>query len=428
MNLNEFVNAITSGKLDSKLGILCDPSDRAILRQRARYLSAAENFSRLHPTCGDIRVFSAPGRIEIGGNHTDHQHGRVLAAAVGTDAIAIVSPSEDGKIHITSEGFPDIVISPDDTDMRSSETGTSAALVRGIAAGFEEEGVAAGGFDAYISSDITAGSGLSSSAAFEVLIAYIIDRCFNEGKSSPFELARKCLRAENVYYGKTSGLMDQTVSAAGGFVSVDFSVPDEPVIDHISFNFADAGYSLCITGTGEDHSAAAKEYSAVAAEMRSIAAALGKEYLADCSEDEFYSRLPELRRSCGDRAVLRAAHFFADSRRAELEAEALSIGDTLEFFRLVNESGNSSCELLQNIYSPGSPEKQGLSVALMMSRRFLGENGAVRVHGGGFGGSVLAFVPNYLTEEYCSEMERIFGTSSCRILNVRHAGAYELEI
>lgn len=428
MNLNEFVNAITSGSLDGKLGMLCGASDRAVLRQRARYLSAAENFSRLHPTCGDIRVFSAPGRIEIGGNHTDHQHGRVLAAAVGTDAIAVVSPAENGKIHITSEGFPDIVIDLGDTDMRSGEVNTSAALVRGIAAGFAEAGVEAGGFDAYISSDIAAGSGLSSSAAFEVLIAYIIDRLFNEGKSSPFELARICRRAENVYYGKASGLMDQTVSASGGFVSVDFSAPDEPSIDRISFDFADAGYSLCITDTGEDHSAAAQEYSAVAAEMKSIAAALGKEYLAECSEEEFYEKLPELRKSCGDRSVLRAAHFFADSRRAELEAEALSVGDTIEFFRLVNESGASSCELLQNIYSCGEPGKQGLSIALMMSRRFLGENGAVRVHGGGFGGSILSFVPNYLAEEHCAEMERIFGAGSCRLLNIRPVGAYELEI
>ncbi|MBR4626146.1 MAG: galactokinase [Ruminococcus sp.] len=427
MNLNEFVNAVTSGAFDDKFEMLYGASDRSVLRHRARYLSAAENFSRIYPQCGEIRVFSAPGRTEIGGNHTDHQHGRVIAAAVDTDAIAIVSLNDENIIRITSSGFPDISIVPGDTAMRPDERNTTAALVRGIAAGFTDIGVEVGGFDAYITSEIAPGSGLASSAAFEVLTAYIIDRCFNAGASSPFELAGIAHAAESSYYGKASGLMDQTVSAVGGFVFIDFGVPEEPAVRKIGFDFSRAGYSLCITNTGEDHAAASEEYSAITAEMKSVAKALGKKHLADCSESEFYEKLPELRKVCGDRAILRAAHFFGDDLRAELEADALSIGDTVEFFNHVNGSGRSSCELLQNIYSCREPERQGVSIALMMSRRFLGENGAVRVHGGGFGGTVQAFVPNYLTEDYTAEMERIFGPGSCRTHVIRPAGAYELE-
>ena len=428
MNQTETISALQQGRFDAVLQQLyaCSPAEVAPYRERL--IGAVKAFGQEFGTDGEISLFSAPGRTELCGNHTDHQGGHVLTGAVDLDIIAVAARRDNGKIRLKSEGFLMDSVELSDLRPQVDEEGTSAALLRGIAAKFDEMGYPVGGFDAYISSDIAAGSGLSSSAAFEVLIAYIIDRLFNEGKSSPFELARICRRAENVYYGKASGLMDQTVSASGGFVSVDFSAPDEPSIDRISFDFADAGYSLCITDTGEDHSAAAQEYSAVAAEMKSIAAALGKEYLAECSEEEFYEKLPELRKSCGDRSVLRAAHFFADSRRAELEAEALSVGDTIEFFRLVNESGASSCELLQNIYSCGEPGKQGLSIALMMSRRFLGENGAVRVHGGGFGGSILSFVPNYLAEEHCAEMERIFGAGSCRLLNIRPVGAYELEI
>ena len=428
MNLNEFVNRISSGALDEEFKTLYGPSDRNLLRNKARYLSAAENFSRLYPECGEIRVFSAPGRAEIGGNHTDHQNGCVLAAAIDLDIIAIAALNDEDVIRVKSEGCDTDEIKLDELGAVADEAGTSAALIRGIAAGFAENGTELSGLNIYTSSDVVKGGGLSSSAAFEVLTATIIDSFFNEVRSDPITIARIGQTAERSYFCKECGLMDQIVSAVGGFVYIDLHDPAEPEITAVPFDFARAGYSLCITDTRDSHIGLTKDYEDIVAEMRSVAEALGAEVLGECSEDEFYEKLPELREKCGDRAVLRAAHFFDDDRRAGLEAEALKTGDTEEFFRLVNESGHSSAELLQNTYSLSTPEKQGIGTAIMLSRRFLGENGAVRVHGGGFAGTVQAFVPTYLAEEYRREMERVFGEKSCRVLSIRTAGACEITI
>ncbi|MDO4863493.1 MAG: galactokinase family protein [Ruminococcus sp.] len=428
MTIQELCGALSSGRLDERFRELYGSGEREYLRQRARYLSAAEHFSRLYPECGDVRVFSAPGRTEIGGNHTDHQHGCVLAAAVDLDVIALVDFTEDGFIRINSEGHKPNEVDLSDLSPRESERGTSNAIIRGIAAGFAEKGVEIGGFAAYTTSDVLSGSGLSSSAAFENLIGTIIDLRYNGGRAGAVETAKIGQFAETVYFGKASGLMDQTVSAVGGFVAIDFADPTAPAITPVRFDFTGAGHSLCITDTKGSHADLIGEYAAVPEEMKSVAACFGAEVLRDVDEDEFYARLPELRETCSDRAILRAAHFFAESQRAVLEAEALAGGDLEEFFRLVNESGTSSAELLQNLAPAGAVGRQEIPLAIMLSKRVLGGCGAVRVHGGGFAGTIQAFVPTYLAETYAAEMDRVFGQGSCRILTVRPVGGTEITV
>ncbi|WP_295094870.1 galactokinase, partial [Ruminococcus sp.] len=291
-----------------------------------------------------------------------------------------------------------------------------------------EMGVDIGGFDAYFTSEVLSGSGLSSSAAFEVIIATIIDHGYNDGRSDAARIAKIGQYAENVYFGKASGLMDQMVCAAGGFVAVDFADPDKPVIDSVDFDFEKAGYSVCVTDTKGSHAELTADYSAISAEMRHVAEALGCEYLRDADEEEFYAKLPELRSICTDRELLRAAHFFAENARAVEEARALMEGDTEYFFELVNQSGTSSAELLQNLYPSAEPQSQPITLAIMLSKRFLNGSGAVRVHGGGFAGTIQAFVPNYLTNDYVKEMERVFGEGSCYVLSIRPVGGYEFKI
>ena len=427
MNLSEFINGISAGKYDEQFRMLYGSSEKAILRARARYLSAAESFSGLYPESGDIRVFTASGRTEIGGNHTDHQHGCVLAAAVSLDIIAVVSFSGRDVIRVKSEDYDAVEVKLGSLKAKKTEKGTSAALIRGIAAGFKDKGMSIGGFDAYMTSDVLSGSGLSSSAAFEVLAGTIINEGFNGGSAEAEDIARIGQFAENVYFGKASGLMDQMVSAVGGSVAVDFADPENPVIRRVDFDFERCGYLVCITDTKGSHADLSDEYSAVAAEMKHVAEELGCKYLREADEDEFYKKLPELRKVCSDRELLRAAHFFAENKRAADEAEALSDGDTEWFFELVNESGASSAELLQNLYPCADPKNQPIPLAIMLSRRFLGGNGAVRVHGGGFAGTIQAFVPSYLASDYVAEMERIFGAGSCYVLTVRPVGGYELK-
>ena len=428
MNISELINAVSSGAIDDRLRMLYGSSERTLLRQRARYLSAAENFSKLYPERNEIHVFSSPGRTEVGGNHTDHQHGCVLAAAVNLDVIAIVAFHDEGVIRVKSEGYPEDIVELDELGMIEKETGTSAALIRGVCAKFAEQGVKIGGFDAYTTSDVLSGSGLSSSAAFEVLIGTIIDNYYNGGEAGAVEIAKTGQYAENVYFGKASGLMDQMVSSVGGFVFIDFNDPVSPMIRSVSFDFEGAGYCLCITDTKGSHADLTPDYSAVPAEMKNVAAAMGCKVLREADEEEFYSKLPELRKVCSDRELLRAAHFFAENSRAEQEAQALENGDTEGFFELIRESGDSSYQLLQNVYSCRKPENQEIPLAIMLSKRFLNGSGAVRVHGGGFAGTIQAFVPNYLAADYSAEMERIFGEGSCYILSVRPVGGYELFI
>ena len=422
MNLSELINNINSGALDDRFRSLYG----SVTPQRIRFLSALERFSKLYPEQDDIQIFSASGRTEIGGNHTDHQHGCVLAAAVNMDMIAVAAPNDSGVIRFSSEQCPECTVSTDDLAVHEDEKGTTAALIRGIAAGLADIGANTGGLDILVSSDVPSGSGLSSSAAFEVLIGTVINYIYNDGKADAEEIAHIGQNAENLYFGKASGLMDQMASALGGMVAIDFEDPDSPKVERIDFDPGDAGYCICITDTGSSHADLSDDYSAVSAEMKHIAQAMGHTVLREADEEEFYRLIPELRKVCTDREILRVAHFYAENERAFLEAQALRNGDTEEFFELVNASGDSSAQLLQNLYPPSSPQSQPIPLAIMLSKRILGGSGAVRVHGGGFAGTIQAFVPIYTVREYIGEMERVFGAGSCHVLSVRNVGGVRL--
>lgn len=424
MNISELINGINSGAFDDRFRTLYGSSE--VLSQHIRYLSAAERFSRLYPEHSDIQVFSASGRTEIGGNHTDHQNGCVLAAAVSMDMIAFVGTNDSGIIRFSSEQCPECTVDLSDLSVHEDEKGTTAALIRGVAAGFAGEGVTVSGLDILVSSDIPSGSGLSSSAAFEVLIGTVIDCTFNNSSAGPVDIAKTGQYAENVYFGKASGLMDQMVSALGGSVFLDFEDPDDPSAERIDFSFEDSGYCICITETGSSHADLTKEYSAVSAEMKHVAKEMGHSVLRETDEEEFYRLIPELRKVCTDREILRAAHFYAENERAALEAQALRNSDTEEFFELVNASGDSSAQLLQNLYTTSAPQEQSIPVALMLSKRILGGSGAVRVHGGGFAGTIQAFIPLYTIKDYIITMENVFGKGSCHVLNIRPEGGIRL--
>ncbi|WP_298483963.1 galactokinase family protein [uncultured Ruminococcus sp.] len=389
-------------------------------------MNAVEKFKALYPNREEIYIYSAPGRTEIGGNHTDHQHGCVLAAAVDLDIIAVVAFHNEGVIRVQSAGYPQNYVDLNDLSVQKKEMGSSSALIRGIASGFHEMGVKISGFDAYTTSDVLSGSGLSSSAAFEVLIGTIIDSHYNRGKAGAVEIAKIGQYAENIYFGKKSGLMDQMVSSVGGLVSIDFHDTRKPAIKSFPYNFEKSGYCLCVTDTKGSHANLTDDYVAVRSEMESIASQFEKKFLRDVNENEFYSAIPQLREKCSDRAVMRAAHFFAENRRAVLEANALSEGNISCFLELVRQSGESSATLLQNLYSCSQPTQQEIPLGIMLSQRILGEKGAVRVHGGGFAGTIQAFVPAEKVNEYSQEMNRIFGDGSCYILRIRPVGGIEI--
>ncbi len=425
MKSSELVQKISDGGYDAAFEKLYGA--KAVEAQRARYLKATEEFKKLYPNRTEVEIFSAPGRSEVGGNHTDHQHGCVLAAAVNLDVISITAFHEDGVIRLKSEGHDADHVELNDLSVQSGEYGTSEAIIRGVAAKFTEMGAKIGGFDAYTTSDVLSGSGLSSSAAFENLLGTMIDVHYNGGRAGAVEIAKIGQYAENVYFGKKSGLMDQMVSSVGGFVFIDFENTDDPVIKKVGCDFEKAGYRLCITDTKGSHADLIDDYSAVPTEMNAVAAYFGKPYLRGVDESEFIAAIPELRKKVSDRAVLRAAHFFNDNRNAGDEAAALEAGDLGKFLDIVKKSGNSSYKLLQNIYSCHKPEEQGLSIGLWASERVLNGRGAVRVHGGGFAGTIQAFVPVDAAEEYRAEMDRIFGGGSCLMLRVRPVGGVRLD-
>ena len=374
----------------------------------------------------DPRIFSAPGRTEIGGNHTDHQHGCVLAAAVDMDILAAALPNGTNTIHVLSEGFAPDEVDLADVHVREAEKNTSAALIRGVAVRMIEMGYPVEGFDLYAVSNVLKGSGLSSSAAYEVLLGTVINGLFCGGKVSPVEIARIGQYAENVYFGKLSGLMDQTASAVGGIVAIDFKEPATPKVQKLDFRFETTGYSLCIIDSGADHADLSDEYSAIPMEMREVAAELGAEVLRDADENTFREKLAEIRQKTGDSAVVRAFHFFRDSKRAVEEAELLQKGEFRKFLRLVRESGQSSVMYLQNVRVEGRLRQQEVLYTLAACDMLLGESGAFRVHGGGFAGTVQAFVPNELLEGFRQGMEQMVGAGRCHVLSIRSAGGVEL--
>lgn len=427
MNVEDILVNLRNGKYDSQLGELYETS--TVQMQRIRYENAIKKFTQQFPQRinSEIAIFSAPGRTEIGGNHTDHQHGCVLAAAVNLDVIAVVSFHDEKTIRVKSEGHDIDVITLDNTAVLDGEKGTSAALIRGITAQFIEMGVDVKGFDAYTTSDILSGSGLSSSAAFEILIGTIINCYCNNGRTDPVKLARIGQYAENVYYGKKCGLMDQAVCAVGGLVFIDFNDPENPVIRKHDADLSEYGYELCITDTRGNHSELTEEYSAISDEMKQIAEYFGCKYLRDVDESEFNRSIPGLRKSCSDRAVLRAMHFFEENRRAQRESAAFQEENVEYFLSLIQQSGDSSEVLLQNLYSVKRPTEQAIPLAIAVSKRILNGKGAVRVHGGGFAGTIQAIVPRMEVERYKSEMEALFGEGCCYVLRFRREGGIQLK-
>ncbi len=422
-----FLQKLNTGGFDPILRTLYGADETILTRQRARYADVIRRFDEHFPGHEDIRVFSAPGRSEIGGNHTDHQRGCALGAAVSLDAVAVVAFHDEGVIRFGSVGHATHEVELDDLTMRAYERDSSISLIRGIAARFAQMGADIRGFDAYNVTDVKSGSGLSSSAAFETLVGTIINHGYFSGQADAMEIAKIGQYAENVYYDKASGLLDQSISAVGGFVFLDFLDSANPRIDRCAFDFEKAGYHLCITDTKGSHADLTDEYAAVPAEMKSIAHQLGKDVLREVDEEEFYRAIPMLRKGCGDRAVLRAIHFFGENRRAAQEAEALKAGDIDTFFRLYRASADSSARLLQNLYSCKKPQEQGIPLGLAVSRLILGSDAAVRVHGGGFAGTVQAFVPIDRTEEYTARMNAVFGENSCCVVRIRPDGGVEIK-
>ena len=369
-----------------------------------------------------VTLCSAPGRTEICGNHTDHQHGRVLAAAVNVDFLACAAPNGGDTIRFQSEGWPLVEVRLDGEGARAEERESTASLVRGMAELAARRGHPVKGFDAYAVSDVLPGSGLSSSAACEVLLGVIVNHLFCQDAFTPVEIAQMGQGAENVYFGKPSGLMDQTASSVGGAVAIDFADPARPVVRSVAVDLNALGYALCIIDSGASHADLTDEYAAVPREMGAVAAFFGKEVLREVSQEQVLSHLPALRERAGDRAVLRALHFFADDARAEEEADALARGDMDAFLALVKESGRSSWEFLQNITPAGAVREQAMAVALAVAERALKGRGACRVHGGGFAGTIQAFVPLDSLEAFRAETEGALGAGSCHVLSIRPVG------
>ncbi len=394
--------------------------------QKARYGKLVERFEkRFGAQKGGLCFFSAPGRTEIGGNHTDHNNGRVLAAAVNLDTIACVSRTDDNAIVVDSEGFAPITVELDNLDIREKDFGTTLALIRGTAGIMKEMGYKIGGFRATISSSVLRGSGLSSSAAFEVLIAAILDGLYNGFVVDAKTRAVIAQKVENVYFGKPCGLMDQMASSVGGMVTIDFKEQDAKV-EAIACDFAAKGYALCVVNTGGDHGDLTDDYAAIRKEMEAVAAHFGKHVLREVELETVESHIGELRRACGDRAVLRALHYYDENARVLEQAAAIRGGDLPAFFDAVKRSGDSSWKLLQNVYARSTEEQMAMGIEL--SRRFLHGDGAQRVHGGGFAGTIQAYVPLDRLDDYKKLMEDAFGPGSCTALMVRPEGAVMMPI
>ena len=374
------------------------------------------------------RYFSAPGRTEIGGNHTDHQRGRVLAGAVNLDTVAAVKRNGTNVIRIQSKGYPLSIVDLSNLEPVADEINTTPALIRGVAARFAQLGCQVEGFDAYCESTVLPGSGLSSSAAFEVLIGTIVNHLFFDGKVSQPEVAMIGQYAENVFFGKPCGLMDQTASAVGNLVTIDFFEQGKPVIEPVDFDFASCGHALCIIDSGADHADLTDEYAAIPGEIKAVAAYFGKEVLTQIDEADFYAHIPELRKTCGDRAVMRCIHFYQENARVPQQVAALREGDFDKFLSLVKQSGYSSYMYLQNVIPAGYKAHQDVAVALGLAEHYLQGRGAYRVHGGGFAGTIQAFVPNDMLQSFVAGVDAALGEGACHVLSIRPHGGVEMEV
>lgn len=423
MNSSEMLEYIKRGSLDSRL-LEIYPTE-ALDSVRDRYIRALSEFTALYGEDREVSLFSVPGRSELSGNHTDHNCGCVIAASVNLDIIAVVAKRDDLTVNLKSEGFPeDSVDVSTYTAPISARFGSSASIIAGVCDGFTKSGYKVGGFDAYTTSNVPGGSGLSSSAAFENMIGTILSHTYNAGSISVVEIAKISQYAENVFFGKPCGLMDQIACAVGGIVAIDFEDPSAPIVEPIPFDISDAGYALCIVSTGGSHADLTDDYAAIPAEMKAAAGALGAEVLRDTTEAELISALPALRVKLGDRAILRALHFFEENRRVEKQKRALSNGDLEAFLELVRESGRSSFCYLQNVYTTKNPHEQGVSLALCLAEIYLKDKRAAwRVHGGGFAGTIQVLLPKDEAEAFKSMMDDALGKEKAKILHVRSSGA-----
>lgn len=388
--------------------------------QRERYVKAINKYVSLYGDT-DVEIYSAPGRSEVGGNHTDHQHGCVLAAAVNLDAIAVVG-RVDNKIKVLSDDFDIAPINLEDLEIKKAEEGTSEALIRGVCARLKELGYNVGGFNAFITSDVLMGAGLSSSAAFETIIGTIISGLYNDMTIDPVVIAQVGQYAENVYFGKPCGLMDQCASSVGSLINIDFNDVAKPIVNKVDVDFSKFGHSLCIVDTKGSHADLTDEYAAIPMEMKKVANYFGKEFLREVDEEDFFNDIAGARKACQDRAVLRAIHLFEENKRVDQEVKALNNSDFETFKKVVKESGDSSYKFLQNVYANCDVQNQSVSIGLAMSEKIIGRNGVCRVHGGGFAGTIQAFVKDEFVTAYKTEIERVFGKGSCNVLKVRKYG------
>ncbi len=419
------LSTLSAGDHDKALAALyaLDGQPSSLDAARARAAHVVQAFQdAFQPGDAPAALFSGPGRTEIGGNHTDHQHGHVLCGSVDMDMLACAAPNGKNVIRVLSEGYPALEVELDSLLPREEERNGSAALVRGVAAKVKELGYPLLGFDAYVTSTVLSGSGLSSSAAYEVLIGNILNHFCCEGKLDPVTIAKVGQYAENVYFGKPCGLMDQMGSSVGCAVAIDFNDPTDPVVTRVDYDFAHSGHTLCIVDTASSHGDLTDDYADITREMGAVAAFFGKQLLREVPEADFRASLPALREKCGDRAVLRALHFYDDDRRAVEEAEALQAGDFDRFLTLVNASGISSALHLQNTWSIADPKQQAIPIALARGKELLDGKGAIRVHGGGFAGTIQAFVPNERVALFRAGMEALFGAGHCHLLHIRPQG------
>ena len=395
-------------------------------QKKQRLLALLDTFSARFGEGREVGVFSVPGRSELAGNHTDHNHGCVIASSIDLDMICVAAKRNDGVVCMESEGFDPITVTPDMTQAPDkARFGTSVSLVAGMVSGMRESGYAVGGFDAVATSDVLRGSGLSSSAAYEVMIGTVLNHLYNGGRADAVTVAKLAQKAENVFFGKPCGLMDQCACAVGGIIALDFADPTAPAVEPIPFDLTAAGYALCIVDTGGNHADLTPDYASVPAEMKSVASALGKTVLREVDEATLAAAIPSLRESCGDRAVLRALHFVAENRRVADMKQALKAGDLTQYFKGVCASGRSSFCYLQNVYTTVNVREQGLSLALCLCESLPAS--AFRVHGGGFAGTIQAYVPQTDVTTFRAAMDAVFGQGACHVLHIRTVGAASLE-
>lgn len=423
MLASQLKEEIATGKKDAPLKKLY--GDR-LEAQKERYDKALDTFINLY---GDkeICVISVPGRSEIIGNHTDHQQGEILATSIDLDMIAIVAKRDDGIVKVLSDDYDIPALDLTDLSVHKKEEQTSQGLIRGIAFKIKDQGGNIGGFDAFITSEVMQGSGLSSSAAFEVLIGNIFSDLYNDGLLDPVDIAKIGQFSENVYFGKPCGLMDQSACSIGGLIHIDFKDKENPVIEKVDTNFANFDTSLCITDVHDSHAELTQEYAEIPAELKDVDEYFGKNVLREVDEQLFYEQLPQLRKELrNDRAILRSIHVFEENKRVQKALAALNQENLSAFESEILDSGNSSYKYLQNVYSPKEPKDQSLALALALSERILQKKGAHRIHGGGFAGTIQAFVPNDLVEAYKTQMDAVFGPNACKVLHIRPYGGIQV--